>query len=447
MSEWKYLTLSAIADIRVSNVDKKSIAGEKPVLLCNYMDVYRNDYITSSIEFMEATANASEIEKFKVQLGDVVITKDSETPYDIGIPAVIEEPIDNLVCGYHLALIKPNKNVVDSKFLGKQLAMDGSARYFSKYAAGSTRYGLSIAAIANVVIGLPSLDQQQKIAHILQTIDLAIEKTEQLIEKYQQIKAGLMHDLFTRGIGVDGKLRPPREQAPELYQETPIGWIPTDWKLVKLKDMVSFGVPVLKTGPFGSSLKGEHWVEDGVPVITIGALGDDKFSHGELLHISESYALVLNEYRMKEGEIVFSRVADVGRSVVVRLAQAGWVMSSNLMRIHLDKDIMYPEILQRQLACFSAIKKQIRCRVNSGGREVANSEILYSLLFVCPSTLEQTQILKKSNLINNKIEQEQNYLHKLSLQKTGLMHDLLTGKVPVSVDSPKAPLSPEQGAT
>lgn len=107
---------------------------------------------------------------------------------------------------------------------------------------------------------------------------------------------------------------------------------------------------------------------------------------------------------------------------------------------------MCPEILQRQLACFSAIKKQIRCRVNSGGREVANSEILYSLLFVCPSLLEQTQMLKKSNLINQQIEQEQNYLHKLRLQKSGLMHDLLTGKVPVSIDPVKAPLSLEQGA-
>ena len=68
-----------------------------------------------------------------------------------------------------------------------------------------------------------------KIARILQTIDQAIEKTEALIEKYQQIKAGLMHDLFTRGIGADGKLRPPREQAPELYQQTPIGWIPKEW--------------------------------------------------------------------------------------------------------------------------------------------------------------------------------------------------------------------------
>ena len=74
---------------------------------------------------------------------------------------------------------------------------------------------------------------QEKIARILQTIDQTIEKTEALIEKYQHIKAGLMHDLFTRGIGADGKLRPPHEQAPELYQQTPIGWIPKEWEQLK----------------------------------------------------------------------------------------------------------------------------------------------------------------------------------------------------------------------
>ncbi|MDQ7074089.1 MAG: hypothetical protein Q9O24_02825 [Gammaproteobacteria bacterium] len=75
----------------------------------------------------------------------------------------------------------------------------------------------------------------------LQTIDQTIEKTEALIEKYQQIKAGLMHDLFTRGITADGKLRPPREQAPELYQETSTGWIPKDWGYDLLDNLTERG--------------------------------------------------------------------------------------------------------------------------------------------------------------------------------------------------------------
>lgn len=445
MSEWKYLTLSAIADIRVSNVDKKSIAGEKPVLLCNYMDVYSNEYITGSIEFMEATANASEIEKFKVQLGDVVITKDSETPYDIGIPAVIEEPIDNLVCGYHLALIKPNKNVVDSKFLGKQLAMDGSARYFSKYAAGSTRYGLSNAAIANVVIGLPSLAQQQKIAQILKTIDQAIEKTEQLIEKYQQIKAGLMHDLFTRGIGADGQLRPPREQAPELYQETPIGWIPKEWKCLPLRDILSIEGGYLQTGPFGSQLHAHEYQPEGISVVMPQNIENGSISISQMSYISESRAMDLAKHRMKVGDIVISRRGDLSRSAAIQKHEIGWVCGTGCFLLRLATTQLSPEFIS---LCYrqSFIQRQVEGLSVGSTMPSLNNEIMGKLRFPYCSLDEQMRIVRKVSIIDLKICTHVSELEKLRSQKFGLMHDLLTGKVPVSVDPVKAPLSLEQGA-
>ena len=149
---------------------------------------------------MEATAAADEIEKFKVEQGDVLITKDSETPYDIGTPAVVVDDCKGLVCGYHLALLKPNKDIIDPLFLSKQLASFETASYFSRLAAGSTRYGLSNGAIGKTTLRVPSFAKQRAIARTLRTVDQAIEKTEALIEKYQQIKAVLMQDLFTRGI-------------------------------------------------------------------------------------------------------------------------------------------------------------------------------------------------------------------------------------------------------
>ena len=223
MSEGRSVPLRELADIRVSNVDKKTTAGESSVRLCNYMDVYSNDYIRADLPFMEASASSAEIAKFKVQRGDVLITKDSETPDDIGVPAVVVEEVGDLVCGYHLALIKPKRDLVDPVFLMKQLSTAVTASYFARHAAGSTRYGLSNGAIANTRIPLAPLRQQQRIAAILTSLDAAIEKTEALIEKHQQIKAGLMHDLFTRGVLPNGQLRPPREQAPELYRETRSG--------------------------------------------------------------------------------------------------------------------------------------------------------------------------------------------------------------------------------
>ncbi|MBU1182211.1 MAG: restriction endonuclease subunit S, partial [Proteobacteria bacterium] len=161
---WPTRKLRELADIRVSNVDKKAVQNEKPVKLCNYMDVYSNEYVTGSLSFMEASATAAEIERFGLNKGDVIITKDSETPDDIGISTVVVEKIDALVCGYHLALIRPNAEQLDSIYLAKQLSTSRVARYFSLHASGSTRYGLPVSAIEAVEIPTPPKPEQTKIA-------------------------------------------------------------------------------------------------------------------------------------------------------------------------------------------------------------------------------------------------------------------------------------------
>ena len=177
-ANWSTCKLGDIADVRVSNVDKKTSNAETPVKLCNYMDVYANDYVTKSIDFMAASASKSEIERFRLQAGDVIITKDSETPDDIGVPAVVTDSIDGLVCGYHLALVRPRSDIVDSIYLAKQLSTAPIARYFALNASGSTRFGLPISAIEDTRIPVAPKPEQSKIAEILSTVDRAIEQTE-----------------------------------------------------------------------------------------------------------------------------------------------------------------------------------------------------------------------------------------------------------------------------
>ncbi len=135
--------------------------------LCNYIDVYNNEYITGGLEFMPATATPTEISRFGLQLGDVIITKDSETPDDIGIAAVADYAAPDLVCGYHLALIHPRKEEVDPTFLAKQLRHHRLARYFGQQANGITRYGLSSEAIAGARLWLPEVTDQRAIGVIL----------------------------------------------------------------------------------------------------------------------------------------------------------------------------------------------------------------------------------------------------------------------------------------
>ena len=245
-----------------------------------------------------------------------------------------------------------------------------------------------------------------------------------------------MHDLFTRGVLPNGQLRPPREQASEMYQETAIGWIPSEWEVAGLASIGRAGTSWIRTGPFGSSLKGEHWRIDGHPVITIGALGAGEFIDSELLFVGPKDASRLVDFQLKANDVVFSRVADVGRSVVVRAAQAGWIMSSNLMRIAVNDAVLRPDYLQMQLSGDSRVKAQIRASVNSGGRDVANSEVLNRLRFAIPAPDEQDRIIAMANHLSNRMNSERRKVANLQAQKLGLMQDLLTGKVAVRADAP-----------
>ncbi len=331
--------------------------------------------------------------------------------------------------------IEPDESICDKHFLYQRMMLPDIRRQMVAFSAGSTVLHLDTRQVPRISGLFPAdIRVQKRISRILRSIDETIEKTEVLIEKYRQIKAGLMNDLFTRGIDADGKLRPPREEAPELYQETPIGWIPKDWEEIPLRGMSQDGVAHIKTGPFGSSLKSEHWREDGVPVITIGALGEGEFISEELLYISDSYAKALREYQMRSGEVVFSRVADVGRSVVIEAEQDGWVMSSNLMRIHIDKQKANPHFLQYMLSFDSRVRKQIRCKVNSSGRDVANGQVLNSILFPWAPIEEQEEIVRRAFSLDKKLCAERRLMQVLLDKKSGLMEDLLTGKTQVALD-------------
>ncbi len=100
--------------MRVSNVDKHTNEDEFPVRLCNYVDVYKHDRITLAMPFMTATASRDEITRFGLERDDVLITKDSEAWDDIGVPSFVAESADDLLSGYHLALLRPFEEILGS---------------------------------------------------------------------------------------------------------------------------------------------------------------------------------------------------------------------------------------------------------------------------------------------------------------------------------------------
>lgn len=164
---WEAKPLRAVAECRVSNVDKVTVEGEKAVRLCNYTDVYNNEFIHPGLDLMRATASDAEIVRFGLLVGDVVITKDSETWRDIGVPALVTETADDLVCGYHLALLRPKSGVLSGRFLLRVLQARQVQVQLELAAKGVTRYGLPKSDIGKTTVPVPPIATQRAIADYL----------------------------------------------------------------------------------------------------------------------------------------------------------------------------------------------------------------------------------------------------------------------------------------
>ena len=192
---WPRVRLSDVVNLRLSSVDKKTLPCERRIRLCNYSDVYNHGVIHAQLNYMEATVTEREFRNCHLMVGDVIITKDSETPDDIGVPAVVREEIVDLVCGYHLAILRPHRSCLYGEYLRYALAANNAKRQFKMYANGITRFGLRSQDIQRVTIPLPPSSEQRKIAAILSSVDDAIERTQAVIDQMQVVKRGLMQEI------------------------------------------------------------------------------------------------------------------------------------------------------------------------------------------------------------------------------------------------------------
>ena len=230
---WSLKKLKFISEVNSSNVDKKSNEDEMAVELCNYTDVYYNEFITNQLEFMKATASKNSFKRFKLETDDIIITKDSESQDDIAVPALVKETKANLLCGYHLALIKPKKRIVRGDYLFRLFQSMKYREEFGNRSNGITRYGLGVQEIKNIYIHLPPILEQRSIAAFLdrktEAIDALIEKKEQIIERLKQKPQALITQAVTKGL--DPHV-PMKDSGNEWLGEIPEHWDVTKIKLV-----------------------------------------------------------------------------------------------------------------------------------------------------------------------------------------------------------------------
>lgn len=423
-SHWAVRRLRNTCMMRVSNVDKHKRDGEFPVRLCNYVDVYKNDWIRSQLDFMPATATRDEIERFRLQRGDVLITKDSETWTDIGVPALVESTRDDLVSGYHLALLRPFPKHLNSSYLFWALHSVSIQYQFHIAATGVTRYGLSHNAIKSILLPVPPLTEQIAIVRFLSYIDeqirCYIRIKQNLIESLREYGFSIINHAVTCGLDPAVRLRRSGikglEDIPEHWQARRLGQIGTLYK--------------------GRGGNKDDEIPTGIPCVRYGDLyTSHRYS------ISKSRACIpdckYQEYTpLQFGDVVFAgsgeTIDEIGKSAV-NLMKSKACCGGDVILFR-SRHQVDAQFLGYATDCQSSIAQKATM-----GRGITVMHIykdqLKRLALAIPPLPEQVAIASFLNRMNSNIDKAiksvQQEISLLSEYRTRLIADVVTGKLDV----------------
>lgn len=304
-AKWQVKRLRHVASFTNSGIDKKSYEGQEKVSLCNYTDVYYNDFITADLPFMQATASAEEIAQFTLQKGDLIITKDSEDPADIGIPALVVEDAPGVVCGYHLTLIRSGE-FVTSRHLHRVLQSTPTQAYFFIESPGITRYGLGQDVIGDLRVCMPPESEIGGIADCIDRetarIDCLIAKKTRFIELLKEKRQALITHAVTKGLDPDVKIK---DSGVEW-----IGEVPEHWAVCKLSYRYSVELGKMLDE---KRITGEHpvpylrnkdvqWAEINTTDLPVMDISPDE----------------IERYTIKDGDLLVCEGGDVGRAAIWR---------------------------------------------------------------------------------------------------------------------------------
>jgi len=398
--DWSTAALGDISEVLLSGVDKKTVPGEQPVRLCNYTDVYYNDYIDGTINFMVATASAREIKKFRIRCDDVLITKDSETADDIAVPALVVDDCADVLCGYHLAILRPRVGEVSGEFLSKLLGLHRIRHYFFTLANGVTRYGLTSDAIKKAVLPLPPLPEQERLASILSTWDAAITQTANLISAKTRLKKALMQQLLT------GKRRFPGFSG--------------DWQTIRLGDFLH---PIPRKVPR--------------PDKPYRRLGLRSHGKGTFLTIVENPNKVMMDtlYLVKANDLIVNiTFAWEGAISLVSNSDEDALVSHRFPTYLFDRSKVISEYFRHVILTKRFVYDLGLVSPGGAGRNrVLSKTDFLKIQVLVPSVGEQEKIAAMLNACDLQIQLLEQRLKALKIQKKGLMQKLLTGKMRVKV--------------
>lgn len=384
---WTVRRLKHVCKAFPSNVDKKSHEGERPVLLCNYTDVYYNDRITADLQFMAASASPDQIDRFTLRAGDTVITKDSETADDIAVSAYVPDDLPGVVCGYHLSVVRPGadtsggfvKRLFDSAYTKAMVAVKAN---------GLTRVGLSQYDIDNIEWPWPPSEEQSAIAAFLDRetskIDALIAEQQRLVELLKEKRQASISHAVTKGLNPDAQMRTSGVEW--------LGDVPSHWEVTRLKR-----VTVSMEQGWSPQCESFPAEEDGEwGVLKVGCVNGGRFNpiENKLLPPELDPIPALS---IREGDLLVSRANTrelAGSAAVADRDYPFLMLCDKLYRLRFDKGRLNPNFVSFFLGC-PAARSRIELDATGASASMVNiaQSTILDLEIALPPIDEQSVIV------------------------------------------------------
>lgn len=363
------------------------------------------------------SANASISANAMFRAGDVLFGK-----LRPNLRKCLVAPFDGY-CSTDILVLRANPGIAPG-YAGKVLRTELVGAAAEMTAVGTKMPRTSWKHLSELQVFCPDFDEQSKIDCILDTLDAAIHETEAIIAKLKAIKQGLLHDLLTRGIATNGELRQPQAEAPHLYKESPLGWIPKEWDAVELNQLVDPGRPVV----YGILMPG-YGHPGGIPVVKVKDIFDEGIQLEGLLLTSPQIDREYSRSRLQQGDLLFTIRGTVGRMALVPAQLAGANITQDTARVAVKaSDARFV------MACLAT---------HTAARFVANHTLGVAVQGINlrdvrriplpkPPRCEAVEIANRLDAIAKRLLAELERCEKLAISKAGLMDDLLTGRVRVT---------------
>ncbi|QNM84593.1 restriction endonuclease subunit S [Polaribacter pectinis] len=422
---WNIAKLKYNANISFSSVDRHQYETERRVEICHYPDAYKNEVIDESTNLSVGSCTQNEFEKFQLKKDQVIITKDSESANDIGVPTYVLKTLENAVCGYHLAIIETNKNILSGKYIFRYLQINIVKTYFELNSNGVTRFGLGKPTIMNLSVPIIPLQEQNKINtyldHKTTIIDALIDKKELLIKKLQAQRQAIINEAVTKGLNNNAKMKSSGIEW--------LGEIPEHWDMVKLTWLTDFITCGLAATP--------KYVEDneGVPFLSAQNVKPGRIKLHKYRFISKELHQKLTKIRKpQKGDLLVTRVgAGIGEAAVVDIDFEFSVYVS-LTHIRTNQKLL-STFLMYFFSTEYAKNLALEGTVEGGGQGNLNVKNVENYRIALPTLKEQQDIVKFLNSSTKKIDeairQSQDSIKKLKSYRQAIISEAVTGKIDV----------------